>query len=296
VLVLHRRDVRHLGRESGLLSRVLRRTGRLFLVAVFGLLLGVLVWWGLIQLGLARNPFAPVTSGELALARSDRPGLRVLFVGNSFTAENSLPELVYRLSASDKGARRVFAVGYTAGGSTLRRASHEGSLTRLLRKVRWDVVVLQEQSRIPSLSVSVRYREMVPAALTLETKIRDAGAEPLLFMTWGYKSGDGSGDTYSAMQARIAAGYEDLAEQLHARVAPVGIAWEHALQREPGLQLWAGDGRHPSLAGSYLAACVFYGELTGRPPTRIVYLAGLPSREARFLQNVAADVVTPTRT
>lgn len=73
----------------------------------------------------------------------------------------------------------------------------------------------------------------------------------------------------------------------HAAVAPVGLAWEHALTRRPQLDLWAGDGTHPSRAGSYLAACVFYSVLTRRSPVGNPFVDGLPPALARFLQRLS---------
>jgi len=52
--------------------------------------------------------------------------------------------------------------------------------------------------------------------------------------------------------------------------------------------LWAWDGTHPSTAGSYLDACMFYAALTGRSPVGNPYTAGLDPSQARFLQQVAA--------
>jgi hypothetical protein len=74
-------------------------------------------------------------------------------------------------------------------------------------------------------------------------------------------------------------------------VAPVGLAWAQALQREPGLELWAGDGKHPSKLGSYLTACVFYASLTGRDASASRFTAGLEPRLAQLAQAVADEVV-----
>ena len=123
---------------------------------MLGLALLVVVVVGLVRLGVLPNPFAASVSGDVALARSDRPGLRVLFVGNSFTYRNGMPSLVRSMSERDGDRRRVFVVQYTKPGGTLRMAARDHRLTDLLREVRWDVVVLQEQSEIPSLPVSER--------------------------------------------------------------------------------------------------------------------------------------------
>jgi hypothetical protein len=54
------------------------------------------------------------------------------------------------------------------------------------------------------------------------------------------------------------------------------------------LGLWSSDGTHPSTAGSYLDACMFYVALTGRSPVGNPYTAGLDPSQARFLQQTAA--------
>jgi hypothetical protein len=266
---------------------------RLAACAAGGVALGLLVFALLIELGLVRNPLGPFESGDLALARSGRPGLRVLFVGNSFTYENSLPELVHELAGGDPDARPIFAVELVKGGWTLRAASHDGTLPGLLAGVRWNAVVLQEQSEELSFPAWQRRREVYPFAQALAARIAAAGARTMLFMTWGYRLGDRrnrAADSFEAMQARLEQGYDDLGRRLSAPVAPVGAAWREALRRRPGIDLWAGDGRHPNRAGSYLAACVFFAVLERRDPTRSSFDGGLSAGEARFLKRVAGDV------
>ena len=266
---------------------------RLAACVPLGLVLGFVLFVGLIHAGLLRNPLAPTLGGDIGLAGSDRPGLRVLFVGNSFTSQNSMPALVRRLAADDEGAVPIYAVQYVAGGWTLREAARDRKLGRLLA-LRWDFVVLQEQSQIPSLP-GERLRDFFPAVASLHARIRAGGARTVLFMTWGYEDGDSANfdhDSYAAMQSRLADGYQGAGGQLPAHVAPVGLAWAEALRRDPGLDLWADDGKHPSRIGSYLAACVLYRTLTGRDPRGNGFTAGLDEAQARVLRDVAAAVVT----
>ena len=155
-------------------------------------------------------------------------------------------------------------------------------------------MVLQEQSQLLSFTREQWQRETYPFAKALQDKISTDGARTLLFMTWGYRLGDRHnwpGDTFVGMQARLAQGYSELAAELPASVAPAGLAWAEALRRRPGLDLWDSDGRHPDKEGSYLAACVFYADLTGRDPARSTFTGGLQPADARFLQRVAAGVV-----
>lgn len=271
----------------------MRRLSRTFFLAVAGVALGFALYSGLVHIGLARSLLAPNLRGDIALARSDRPGLRVLFVGNSFTFRNSLPALVHELAAGDPGAPPIFAVEYAAGGWSLHQANRDDGLDKLLREVDWDVVVLQEKSWLLSLPDEQWRRETYPAAQALHEKIAAAGARTVLFMTWGYVRGDRlhqPHDTYAAMQARLADGYSKLGSELGAQVAPAGLAWAEALRREPSLDLWAGDGQHPGRLGSYLAACVFYAMLSGREPAQSGFTAGIQRAQARLLQQVAGDL------
>jgi hypothetical protein len=53
---------------------------------------GFVLWVAAIQAGIVRNPLDPVLKGDIKLARSAQPGLRVLFVGNSLTLSQLAPE------------------------------------------------------------------------------------------------------------------------------------------------------------------------------------------------------------
>ncbi len=225
-----------------------------------------------------------------ASLRSSKEGLRVLFVGNSFTSFHDMPRMVRELSVAAGEDLPLMAVQEAPGGCTLRGHWENGKVDKLLKETHWDYVVLQEQSQIPSFSRSQRLEEMYPYARKLDASIRERGSRTVLFLTWGYEHGDPKnmpGDAYAAMQRRLNRGYLELAGELPAEVAPVGPAWARALDLRPELQLWAGDGTHPSPRGSYLSACVFYALFYRKDPTGNAFTAGLDASEARFLQEVA---------
>jgi hypothetical protein len=262
------------------------------------LLAAVGVYIAVVQLDLVRSPFDPTVRGDLELARSAERGLRVLFVGNSLTYYNDMPALVHELAAADDAAAPLFTVAYAAPNWGLEPASKDDGLDRLLRDVAWDVVVLQERSGLPSLAADERAERMDRFVYELAARIDAVGAETVLFMTWGYEGGDDRSfpnDDFAAMQARVTHAYADLARNLEARVAPVGVAWAEALRRDPTTPLWRRDGRHPSRHGSYLAACVFYALLAERPVEGNPFKANLPTNDARFLQRAAAHVVAEWR-
>lgn len=210
-------------------------------------------------------------------------------MGNSFTSANAMTTMLARLAAEDTGAEPIFVAEYAPGGSRLEDAARNGNLRQAIREDKWNVVVLQEQSAVPSIR-GYREEHMFPAAETLKAMATQRGARTLLYMTWGYKDGDRDDvptDTYMAMQERLVTGYLDLSARLGTPVAPVGLAWQAALQERPDAPLWAADGRHPSPAGSYLAACVLYARLTGRDPRWSRFTGGLDPALAHELQRIA---------
>jgi len=92
------------------------------------------------------------------------------------------------------------------------------------------------------------------------------------------------------MQSAIDDGYLAIAAEEQAAVAPVGVAWSSVMsQAHPAL--WQDDGSHPTTAGTYLAACVFYATIYHQSPRGLAYHADLSAVDAAILQAVAADTV-----
>ena len=215
---------------------------------------------------------------------------RVLFIGNSYTLVNDLPNTFAKLARS--GGNKV-EVGMAAqGGWTLAEHLQSTETLQLLNSKKWKFVVLQEQSQIPSV-VSARTQGMYPAARELVQKIKAIGAMPIFFVTWARRDGwpEYNMNDYESMQAQINYGYTEIAQELKAPIAPVGAAWLTARTEHPELILWQEDGSHPSEQGTYLAACVFYAVIFHESPNGLSYRADLARENARILQSVASSTV-----
>ena len=72
---------------------------------------------------------------------------RVLFVGNSYTQVNNLPQMVSDIALS-MGDTMTYASN-TPGGCTFEMHCHNQSMT-MICEGGWDFVVLQEQSQLPA--------------------------------------------------------------------------------------------------------------------------------------------------
>jgi len=222
--------------------------------------------------------------------RSTNPCLRVLFVGNSYTAVNDLPGMVAALAQA--GGHPIQTGMDAPGGFTLAQHLNSPQTLAALQSSKWDFVVLQEQSQIPAVE-QTRLQEMYPAARVLVQKVRLTGAQPIFFLTWAHRDGwsENNLPDYESMQLQINQGYMTIANELISLVAPVGYAWLTAWLQDPQLDLYQADGSHPTAQGTYLAACVFYAVIFRQSPENNSYRAHLPSAIAYYLQTVASNIV-----
>ncbi|WP_109506575.1 SGNH/GDSL hydrolase family protein [Nocardioides speluncae] len=199
--------------------------------------------------------------------------MRILFVGNSFTARNNLPGLVSGL-ARERGITLQHKL-IQAGGASLRQHLNSGAVAAALESGGYDVVVLQEQSTLPGKNA----KRMHENVREMHELITSAGAETVLYMTWTrLNQPDG--------QAAITTAYASIAAELGVTLVPVGMVWERFLRTHDEPALHDSDGSHPSAAGSYLAACVFLIALLRQDPVGIeTKVKGLADDDAKLIRD-----------
>ena len=215
----------------------------------------------------------------LALGSCDtQPPTRVLFIGNSYTFFNG------GLDKQLKGlAPSAEAECIAVGGYALESHWNDGKALRRIQETKWDLVVLQEQSQIPVMN----QKQFYDYARKFDEEIRRSGAKTILLMTWERPDSK----QYGVTTESLAAAYTDLGKQLGAKVAPAGMAFARALRQRPELALYRPDG-HPTVEGTYLAACVLYQTIFEQSPVGNSYSdASLPDDTRDYLQHVAADTL-----
>lgn len=198
--------------------------------------------------------------------------LSVLFIGNSFTARNDVPGLIAKL-AEARGKTLAHRL-ISAGGASLRMHWNKGEAQRAIQQGRYDYVALQEQSTLP-VKNRLRMHENIRL---FDQEVKAAGAKTALYLTWARQNAPES-------QQALTSAYEEIGEELGATVVPAGIAWQSFMRKHSEPVLHDKDQSHPTLAGSYLAACVFFAVLFGERPTGEV--RGLTPAEAELLQKAA---------
>jgi hypothetical protein len=103
-------------------------------------------------------------------------------------------------------------------------------------------------------------------------------------MSWAYSD-------KPEMTKELADEYIKAGKQNNALVVPAGLAFANSIAKRPEVNLYIADKRHPSLAGTYLGACVVMASVYKKNPVGNTYTAGLPADVAAHLQSVAWETV-----
>lgn len=219
---------------------------------------------------------------------------KVLFIGNSYTYVNDLPQMVTDLAASL--GDNVYHDDQALGGATFETHVNQPSTYAKIHAADWDFVVLQAQSQEPSFPDNQVNTNTLPFAEQLADSIyaNYFCSEALFFMTWGREDGDPQWQpisTFDGMNARLRSAYIRMADSVQGSVSPVGSAWKYVRDTYPGIQLYSGDGSHPSAEGSYLAACTFYASIFRKSPVGASPLGAVDSLVAIQLQQAAEITV-----
>lgn len=223
-----------------------------------------------------------------------------LYIGNSFFYyNNGLDNHVARLLRAADPAYVYRGTMVTIGGSGLdwhdvdsyfrpnaiRRYSIGADNALVFNKPQarlFDLAIMMDCSQCPvHPQLRSAFREFAAKDAAI---VRKHGALPVFFMSWAYADAP-------EMTAQLAEEYTQAGNASNALVIPAGLAFARAVKQRPGINLYFTDRRHPSLAGTYLAACTVYASLFGKSPVGSSYTAGLEAETAAFLQGVAWETV-----
>lgn len=203
---------------------------------------------------------------------------KVLFIGNSYTGYNNLPNLT-ALVANGAGDTLIHDA-HTPGGNTIQMHANNPAAIAKIYSNDWDHVVLQCQSQEPSFPLSQVQTQTFPYAASLCDTMRanNACTRPIFYMTWGRENGDASNCaawppvcTYEGMDSLLYQRYMQMGDDNEAYVSPVGAVWNFVRTNYPSWDLYTSDGSHPSQLGSYLAALSFYTIIFEKSPMNSVY-------------------------
>ena len=235
----------------------------------------------------------------------------ILFIGNSFTYVNDLPRMMEAIATSKGKTATTLAV--TKGGKGWSYHLAEPATDIALKSKPWSWVVLQDYSlnatRAGNVELFLKNGQAFYDRLAHETP----AASILLYETWAYSAKHPLFAARTSTPARLSSpdemsgeihkNYAALGARLQTNdsrrvvvVAPVGTAFARCVREHPEINLYAPDFKHPSPAGTYLAALVIYAAAYKDSPLGAAPGRRVDPKEAKLLQEVAESTVTAVST
>ncbi|MBN8921077.1 MAG: hypothetical protein J0H62_10530 [Rhizobiales bacterium] len=225
-----------------------------------------------------------------------------IFIGNSFfyynnSMHNKVLGLARAADTANRGKYRATSVTISGSGiewhdvdsyfrpDAIGRYSFDANNNVVFNKIEgrlFDVAIMMDCSQCP---IHPELKSVFHDYAGKDAEIvRKHGAKPVFFMSWAYAD-------KPEMTAELAEAYTTAGNANDALVIPAGLAFARAIARKPDLNLYAPDKRHPSPAGSYLAAATVYTTLYRKSPEGNAFTDGVPRETAQFLQTVAWETV-----
>ncbi len=202
---------------------------------------------------------------------------KILFVGNSHTIVNNVPESVRQLLASDSCHRKANVRSVSVG--LLETAGPD--VETAIKSEKWDVVILQGAQ----VSSSHKYRYSQAKAIGFANLAISRKAKVLLCAEWPRRGWDET-------QYQLGVYREIQVGAKGSIIVPICEVWDASQAKLGGIDLWQGDGNHANLKGSFLSACAIYRYLTedlnARPNWRP---SGVSQKETETFHSMAIQIL-----
>ena len=220
---------------------------------------------------------------------------RVLYIGNSYLYYNdSLHNHVRRMLEEDY-LKEIDTTNYklvTISGSRSwhHNVDHPLNHKKIGAKKPFELVIIQGGSG--ETDTKSERKIFSDSVEEIVNKVHASGAEAALYMIHAYVTPHKNANP--KMITDIKKMYIEAGNKNNALVIPVGIAFENAYSAMPNIELHKPfDGSHPSLLGTYLAACVVFGSITQKSPLGLNYnyFNTINDSDREFLQKIAHETV-----
>jgi hypothetical protein len=172
----------------------------------------------------------------------------ILFVGNSLTYTNDLPDLVAQLGTASGQTIHVEVLAFP--NYSLEDHWNEGNLQKLIKDSSFDFVIVQQgpSSLAEGKGMLLEYGEKI------KNLCKRKNSKLAFFMVWPAK------ENYQHFDGVIQ-NYTEAATKTQSVLCPVGKIWKEHFDRTNDFEYYGPDGFHPSMIGSKVAAEVIYKTL-----------------------------------
>ena len=248
--------------------------------------------------------FIPVQPSEWELVRdkAKNEGIKILFIGDSLTHYNEMPQIFASLCKA--AGYKVTADRQTKGGTGIAMLREDEALWQTVSKKiasdSWDIIVYQPNRNNPVMTEYFPYYpwKEYSAAKDLVDLIKAAGAIPLQYSSFGVNKGYVTREGCTKKMSRlehtnlVTAYNAAVSEMLGSKTVYTGATFNSLLSKDSSLGLYQTDNSHPSPAGSYLIAADFFTVIFGESPENIAYDYQLDAALAKTLRTAAAELLS----
>ncbi|HBS87163.1 MAG: hypothetical protein A2W91_03010 [Bacteroidetes bacterium GWF2_38_335] len=234
---------------------------------------------------------------------------KILFLGNSFTYYNNMPDIVKGLA--DSAGINTEITMYAPGGmyvyTTTSMTGHDSSATTesYIISENWDFIVVQDNQGGYVWSEGYINPMITNANVVLFNKIKNNNqcTRVIYFAGWAMEGGLPSEYWNSGGLNLTSDNTADCIKRIYRQflyvnntffneiVTPIGLAWITCLNEQPAINLFSGDGVHPSLSGSYLTASTIFTTIFKTDPTNLAFDYGLDAVTAQYLRTTGYNTV-----
>ncbi|WFB68900.1 PKD domain-containing protein [Chryseobacterium sp. WX] len=219
----------------------------------------------------------------LSFCQSDE----VLFIGNSVTYFNDMPEIFKNIAAS-KG-KNLSVTTHTPGGTGFVNHVDDASLYQKIRSKNYKYVIMQ-----PGTAESAGHSYPVSVTAERGRKIRDSIRKYspcskifLYEIPYGVPSAN-EYNTYFAFQQKIKDSITKMSNLMQVEMVPAGESARHYYNSSQDLALHGSyNDIHPGPKGSYLVAATMYSAIFQDHVFPSTFYNGMPQNTAENFQNIA---------
>lgn len=230
----------------------------------------------------------------------------VLFIGNSLTYYNDMPQILQELLNNSNEKVSVYQSTFPGiplhfhlnnyveirdDGAAIGRELREGEISKtdsILRSREWDIVVLQG-SMIPNKEINEKL--LSPFISQIKSILNNNKSKIYLFENWIFEKEYpkqnciprnavfDSSETGEICSKKIESksdeinyienSFLELANETNTHIAKIGLYYYNFEEYNSSIELLEDDLVHPSKYGAFLNACIFYKIITNKNPKSI---------------------------